>query len=157
MFERIHWYESGKFHVGLIIAGFTVFLVFLLVSLGSSLIKLWQRKKQSAQQYSKTSKVAWALALLTSILVLLSPVTGIVMALLTKEHQLYNIPPILYVMLSFLLAASVIGLTLPVFAVFAWRNRFWSLPSRLLFSLVSLTCLFLMPFMNYWNVFGFRF
>jgi hypothetical protein len=131
---------------------------------------LWRERKLSGKSavlagerelternYSKTARLAWVIATLVSLLVILSPVSGIMMIFLTREHQLYNIPPILYTALGFLLAASITGLSLPIFAVIAWKNHYWSLASRLLFSAVALAALLMMPMMNYWNVLGFRF
>jgi hypothetical protein len=92
-----------------------------------------------------------------SALVLFSPVSGIVKMLLTKEHQLYNIPPILHLALGFLLAASILGLTLPILALLAWKRKYWSVSMRLLFSVVALISLAMIPDMDYWNVLGFRF
>lgn len=155
--DHLRWYESGRLHVGLAAAGFLLFLLFPLITLGMYASRRWRKRSQSTIQMPSTARLAWLLAVVVSLLVILSPVSGIVMVLLTKEHQLYSIPPILYVALSFLLLASVLGLALPVFAFLAWRDRYWSLGSRLLFSLLALAALCMMPFMGYWNLLGFRF
>jgi hypothetical protein len=156
-FDKLHWYESGKLHAGLAAVGFLVFLLFPFITLGMYIFGRWRQRSQSAPQLTRLARIAWRLAVVVSVLVILSPVSGIIMAFLTKEHQLYSIPPILYVALSFLLLASIFGLALPVFVVFAWRHRYWSLGARLLFSLVALAAFCMMPFMNYWNVLGFCF
>jgi CubicO group peptidase (beta-lactamase class C family) len=164
-FDKIHWYESGRFHVALIIAGFGVFFLFLLISLIGGLVRVI-RKRVTGTRTVETlpsadqdgwERWAWHLAALVSMLVVLSPLSAIVMALLTREHQLYNIPPLLYVSLSFLLAAAVLGLALPFLAVRAWKLRYWSPAARAAFSLVALTSLLMMPMMDLWNVLGFRF
>jgi len=157
-FEKLHWYESGKLHMGLAAGGLLLFLLFPFITFGMYVSRRWRNKRsQPAIQLPRAARVAWRLAVVVSLLVILGPVSGIIMAVLTKEHQLYSIPPILYVALSFLLLAAVIGLALPVFAILAWRHRYWSLGARLLFSLIALVVLCMMPFMNYWNLLGFRF
>jgi len=156
-FDHLRWSESGRLHMGLAIGGFLIFLLFPLITIGISIFGRWRKPSRPTPRNPRLARTAWRLATIVSILVILSPASGIVMVLLTKEHQLYSIPPILYVALSFLLVASVIGLTLPVLAVFAWRDRYWSVGARLVFSLVALAALCMMPFMNYWKVLGFRF
>jgi CubicO group peptidase (beta-lactamase class C family) len=155
-FDKLRWHESGKLHATLAAVGFLVFLLFPFITLGMHIFGR-RKKSQHERRLPRLARISWRVAIIVSVLVILSPVSGIIMALLTTEHQLYSIPPILYVALSFLQLAALLGLGLPVFAVFAWRRRYWSLGARLLFSSVALVAFCMIPFMNYWNLLGFRF
>jgi CubicO group peptidase (beta-lactamase class C family)/uncharacterized Tic20 family protein len=165
-FEKLAWYESGRVHLGLIIGGFSGFALFLLTSLVGGLVLRKKRRSERASlgergpetlNSSRSARMAWAAGTLVSVLVILSPTSAIVTAMLTKEHQLYSIPAILYFPLGCLLAASITGLLLPFFAVLAWIRSYWSLPARLAFTALSLISLVMAPVMNYWNLLGFRF
>ncbi|MGH7492359.1 MAG: serine hydrolase domain-containing protein [bacterium] len=156
-FDKLYWYESGKLHAALATGGFLIFLLFPFLAMGIHLFARWRKRSLSTTRNPGLARAAWRTALLVSVLVILGPASGIMMAVFTKEHQLYNLSPILYTVLSFLMLASVSGLALPVFAIIVWKHRYWSLGERLLFSLMALTALGMIPFLSYWNSLGFYF
>ena len=107
--------------------------------------------------WKSTAALCWSAALLTSILMIASPLVGFALMRMTTERQLYNIPPILHASLGLLLLASVVGMTLPALAVVAWSRKFWTLDERLLFSGMAACGGAMLPMLHYWNLLGFRF
>lgn len=69
----------------------------------------------------------------------------------------YGMPKIVILLLCIPILTSVLAITLPFFAILAWMNNEWSLLLQVHYSLVSLTALGLIPFLNYWNLLGFRY
>jgi hypothetical protein len=53
-------------------------------------------------------------------------------------------------------AAALLGLSLPIFLVRAWKDKYWSRATRIHFSLVALTALAMLPYLHYWNLLGLR-
>ncbi len=101
--------------------------------------------------------MAWFVAVLVSALVIICPIVLLGWVLSGGPAPLIGIPDILYVAMGVLLIASTLGLTLPVFAVLAWGRGYWSVGRRLYFSLVALTAAGMVPYLDYWNLLGFRF
>jgi hypothetical protein len=66
-------------------------------------------------------------------------------------------PPVVVALYSLPLLSAVLTFTLVVYTVLAWRKHFWSLLGRIHYSLVTLAALAFLWFLNYWDLFGFRF
>lgn len=157
-FERIPWYLNGRLHLALLVGAFGLFVLFLAFAGATALrTRLRRPAAEPRTEQATRAKLAWRWAVCFTSCALLSPVSGLVMILLTKDHQLYSIPPILRVALGFLLLAAISGLALPAFALVAWRQRFWSVPRRLLFTVLAVAAAGMIPFMDYWNLLGYRF
>jgi hypothetical protein len=55
------------------------------------------------------------------------------------------------------LVSLAVTLTLPVFAVRAWRNTWWTPRQRVGYSLVAGCAIAFMVFLNYWKLLGFQY
>ncbi|MDJ0596978.1 MAG: hypothetical protein QNJ72_44640 [Pleurocapsa sp. MO_226.B13] len=64
---------------------------------------------------------------------------------------------IVTVLLCIPLLTSLLTVALPVFAVSAWLNSEWSFIEQLDYALVAIASLGFIPFLNYWNLLGFRY
>ena len=81
--------------------------------------------------------------------------TGVVVA--NGRELLFGVTPLARaVLLLPLLSAVLTGITL-FLAVLAWRRRFWSLWSRLHYSLLGLLGLAFIGSLHYWNLLGLGF
>lgn len=157
-FERLKWYESGTLHAVLAATGFFVFLSFCLITLVGFILHFFRKAKQGEPSMSREPRLAWRMAFLVSALVILSPVLALVWYHIgDPELRPYKVASALYVSLSVLQLAALLGLTLPIFAFNAWKQGYWSMMRRIYFSVVALGGLLMIPFFYYWNLLGFRF
>jgi CubicO group peptidase (beta-lactamase class C family) len=157
-FERLKWYESGTLHAILAATGFFVFLSFCLITLVGFILHFFRKAKHSEPLMSREPRLAWRMAFLVSSLVILSPVLGLVWYHIgDPELRPYKVASALYVSLGVLQLATLLGLTLPIFAFKTWKQGYWFLVRRIYFSVVALAGLLMIPFFYYWNLLGFRF
>jgi hypothetical protein len=49
------------------------------------------------------------------------------------------------------------GIGLVIFTIMVWKNQSWSLAGKLYYSLITISCISFMLFLNYWNLLGFRY
>ncbi len=88
----------------------------------------------------------------------LSPVLALIWYFVgDSELRPYKIESALYVSLSVLQLAALLGLTLPIIAFKSWKQDYWSMARRIYFSVVAFAGLLMIPFFYYWNLLGFRF
>jgi len=159
-FERLPWYATAAVHKVLFAAGGGMAVFFTLSAALIGVVRLVRRGRVATVDHlpwKSTPALCWWAALLTSILMIASPLVGLALMHLTTERQLYNIPPILHASLGLLLLASVVGMTLPALAVVVWNRKFWTLGERLLFSGMAVCGGSMLPMLHYWNLLGFRF
>ncbi len=149
--KKLAWYETNIFHWILIWCFILVFLSGCIVSI----LALTRFPGDSGHQLAQ---------LLAGVICGLNLVCAFGMLILdplTKNNYrlkfVYGVPKIVTLLLCILLVTSVLALGLPVFAVLAWIKNDWSFIEQLHYSLVSLTALGLIPFLNYWNLLGFRY
>ena len=149
--EKIGWYETKTFHWMLISC-------FMLVFLSGSIISILAMTK-FPEDFGH--QLAQLLAGLNCGLNLIFAFGVLILKALSKNnyrlHWIYGIPKILTFLLCIPLLTSVLAIGLPVFAVSAWMNHEWSSNEQLYYSLVTLFSLGFIPFLNYWNLLGFRY
>jgi hypothetical protein len=69
----------------------------------------------------------------------------------------HGVPPVVVALLCIPLLTTGLTVGLPIWAVLAWKNRYWSPIARLHYSLIALTALLFIPFLLHWNLLGFHF
>ena len=149
--NKLAWYETNTFHWLLMLSSILVFLSGLVVSILALINFPGNSSHQLAQAFSG---IICGLNLIAAGgMLILNPLTK-------KNYRLqwqYGLPKIVPVSLSIFLLTSVLALGLPVLAILAWMSPEWSLSEQLHYSVVSLFALGLIPFLNYWNLLGFRY
>jgi CubicO group peptidase (beta-lactamase class C family) len=157
-FNRLRWYESGMLHAVLAATGFFLFLSFCLITPVGFIRRRFRKAQQSEPATPREPRLAWRIAFLVSLLVVLSPVLALAWYHIgDPELRPYKIASTLYVSLGALQLAALLGLTLPVFAFKSWKRGYWSPVKRIYFSVVAFAGLLMIPFFYYWNLLGFRF
>ena len=146
-FTQIRWYETSTSFLISIMLSYVMYGGFLL------LVAYWFWRKG----YIAEMRWAWNTGVLLSLCAVAGPVTGMVMAILAREHQLYTIERILTVVMLIInsaiaLAVAVIGLTPSVFVAKKWRIRL-----KIAFGALGLASLLFLRFAFYWHVWGWRF
>lgn len=69
----------------------------------------------------------------------------------------YGIPRAAVALLCIPFLTIPLSVGLPIFALLAWKDRYWSVKSRVHYSLITLAALLFIPFLLYWNLLGFRY
>ncbi len=97
------------------------------------------------------------MAVLTSACALLAPVSVVAMVTLNRgdDTAAHNLRLALTVGVTWLLAAVLAALTLPIFAIRAWRELYWSLPRRLYFTGLAVGALVSIPLLYYHRLLGY--
>ena len=149
--KKLAWYETNSFHWML----FWYFVLVFSSGFAVSILALTRFPGDSWHQWAQL------LAGLTCGLNLVCALGMLVISRLTKNNErlklVYGVPKAIAFLLFILLVTSVFAVGLPVLAVVAWLNSEWSFIEQLHYSLVALTALGLIPFLNYWNLLGFRY
>lgn len=114
------------------------------------------------EQYlgNKSIKVQYTARMIAGLIGILNLVFifGILMSLMDKPKALvYEIPTSLEVLLCLPIMGTILTLTLPAMTFISWKKRFWSIVTRLHYSLVMVVALGFISFLHYWNLLGFRF
>lgn len=154
-YEKLSWYESTPFQLGLI--GFFV-LVFLSACILWPLGHAIRRLRKEVHQPMQGSRLAQSLAGIVSALNL-AFILGFSAAFFRVYHWelIYGLPPAMIALLFVPLLTALLTLGLLVFSVFAWKSKYWSLVSRLHSCVATLASLAFVPFLLYWNLLGFRY
>ena len=151
VFEKLSWYETKTFNWTLVWSFIVIFLSGLIVGI----LALTKFPGTSGHQLAQLFAVITCGLNLTFVIGLL-----VVKQLVRNNYRLqfiYGVPKIVTLLLCIPILTSVLAIALPVFAIRAWMNPEWSLIEQLHYSLVSVTALGFISFLNYWNLLGFRY
>ncbi|MGF1591054.1 MAG: serine hydrolase domain-containing protein [Pleurocapsa sp.] len=161
-FERLPWYETTYFHIPLSIFFLLTWLSAFWIFPVRFLISRFRRNSQSSKSTAKNQltkvNLAWVLAGIISTLYL-TFLMGMGLTLLLSDplEFIYEVPTPVIILLYLPLIASGLTIALPILSFLAWKNNYWSFLVRLRYSIFTLAALMFIPFLNYWNLLGFRF
>jgi hypothetical protein len=153
--EKLAWYETSLCQE-LLLCFF--FVSFLLAFIGWSDQEPSWRADSSAATGGRPARLARTLAQAVSTLnlVFLTGIAAVFMRIGAGDTW-FGLPPALPVLLCIPFIGLMLALGLPVAAVFAWRNGYWSLRKRLQFSVIAAAALGFIPYLYHWNLLGFRY
>jgi CubicO group peptidase (beta-lactamase class C family) len=152
-YDRLRWYESGFLHAGLGAVGFLVFLSFPIVSMMGFIRRRW-RKARSERQSTGRPHLAWRMAILVSLLVVMSPLPVLAWMLIGDHSRPSQFRAAFHISSGALLFAAMLGPTLSIFAGLEWKRQDWTIVQRIYYSVVALTAFFMVPFLYHWNLLG---
>src|SRR5690606_18798662 len=145
------WYSGSGLHSLLFIGGFLLFLGTLIGWLIAFPVHLRKREAQPlAGRLARLVAAVFGLSFLLFILGLLSifldidPAYGV-------PRIFFTTPPMLNTVMVFPVLMLLAGLTMPIFALLAWRNGWWRLGGRIHYALLAVVALALLWAMVYWN------
>ncbi len=149
--ERLAWYEDAALHRG---AGYTFLGLFLSAWAGWPLLWATRRRRPVTGRNEWRGRWPAAIAALLNTVFL----AGFLYYLTTRPDPfIYGVPPIIIILLLLPLAAAALTFSSLWLTAGTWRNHSWTLSERLHYSLVVLSLVLFIPFLHYWNLFGFRF
>ena len=152
--EKLPWYETAPFQLRLI--GFFG-LVFLSACIAWP-IPLTRRRRNAPSQIVPAWRHSHFLIGLVSTLNLIFLI-GLAVALLQVDQMAfaYGMPPFMLALLSIPMLTTGLTIGLVYHTALAWKNGSGSLPGRCYYTLVTLATLMFIPFLEYWNLLGFRY
>jgi CubicO group peptidase (beta-lactamase class C family) len=152
-FEKLNWYETPGFHMGLALSCVLIFLSMLPVALIRSIRN--RRLSGDRKPASRGARVAHWIILGICVLNLLFLI----------GFTLWGMPPAILFDLSWI-AKVVLGLGVLsavltagalVYTVLAWKNGDWGLAARAYYTLVTVAAVAFVWFLNTWNLLGWRY
>lgn len=154
-FEKLPWYESNTFQ-------FSLFGFFIILSLYGSftwvISHLFSKGKKHNMPTSKATRLVKLLTGFVSTLNLIFLISVIISFLFTNRWEfMYGVPPVLLGTLCIPLLSISATIGLLFLSIPAYQNKYWSNSQKLNYTFMMLALLVFMPFLNYWNLLGFRF
>ncbi|MGD8491203.1 MAG: serine hydrolase domain-containing protein [Anaerolineae bacterium] len=149
--ERLAWYEGTAEQVLLLAAMVLLFLSAVVVwPLGWLLGRLHQR---TGRARSRGRRARWLAGLVGGLNLLF--LVGC-LPLILSGALAYGASPLLIALLVLPILTGVLALLLVVLAAIAWKDRLWTLVSRIHYSLVALAAVAFAGWAAYWNLLGFH-
>lgn len=154
-FERVPWYETIWFQLGLV--GFCA-VVFLSACIIWPVRPLIRRLRGKRFQIKRRLSRGWLIAGLVGTLNL-AFLIGFPLSLwlIGVWKLVYGVPAVVVALLCIPLVTTGMTMALPIFTLLAWKNKYGSVVERSHYSLITLAALAFIPFLVYWNLLGFQF
>jgi CubicO group peptidase (beta-lactamase class C family) len=151
-YSRAPLYASSMFTIPALVLILLLMLISLITWLFGFLIRLIRRRSHSTGPARLARTTGVVLALLIFIFLLGVLITG-------ADDPLYNLPPPAFgaqpawaQVHEFLpLVIAIVTVLALIFAVLSWRRRFWGIPGRIHYSLVTGAAVLLIWILYYWN------
>jgi CubicO group peptidase (beta-lactamase class C family) len=154
-FDKLDWYETTSFNMPLLAVCVLVFVSMLLVAV----IRLvWSRLASKWGPGSRNARVAnWVIV--SVCLLNLLVVAGVAWGAMGggMANELLEPPLLIKIALGLGVLCVVLTVGAVVYAVLAWKDRFWGVAFRLYYTLVTIAAVAFVWFLNNWNLLGWRY
>lgn len=148
------WYASGSLHVTLLLLFILLFLSALFVRPPEGGRSLFEERAEPPAAARRAVSLGILLSAVDLAFLLLAFI-GFRQAA-QGAGLLYGLPPLMKIALVLPLLGAPLALALPVYAVRAWRERFWSPGWRVYFTALASAGLGFLGFLAVWNLLGIR-
>ncbi|AKN30203.1 hypothetical protein Ccar_04940 [Clostridium carboxidivorans P7] len=150
-YEKLNWYELPKVQIGVALFSLIVFLIVVIYSIGRIIYITIKKKNGELNPLKKTNfYMAFVISLLN--------VSFFIAALFVLgEPTRYGISMDAKLLLCVPILSLILNLLFLVFIVMDWMKKNSKLYFRLYYLLVAFTGILYMWFLNYWNLFGFKY
>jgi CubicO group peptidase (beta-lactamase class C family) len=149
-YEKLDWYDTPGFHLGLLMGTSLLFLSMIPVAL---IVLVRGRQRSRQKTYSRGAGTALGTILGVSVLNL---VVSVVSWLYQYPVMLFGHSAFYKAVLGLGVIAAVLTVGALVYAVLAWKDRYWGVATRAHYSLVTVAAVAYVWFLNYWNLLGWR-
>jgi len=153
-FERLSWYETPAFNMGLALVSVLIFLSMIPGALIHFILD--RRQRGDRKPASRGAHVAYWIILGISLLNLLF-VVGTVLWGEPNMVPLFGGTYIYKIVLGLGVLSALLTVGALVYSVLAWKDGYWGIASRVYYSLVTVAAVAFVWFLNYWNLLGWRF
>ena len=147
-FEKVPWYETLAFNLPLLMISLLMFLSMLIVTF----IRFLRRRRLVADQ-TPSPRRASRLIVGISILNLLFIVGNVMWG----EQIVFGIPFAYKVTLGLGVLSALLTVAALVYAVLAWKDRYWGVAYRVYYTLVTVAAVAFVWFLNQWNLLGWQY
>ncbi|MGB6294620.1 MAG: serine hydrolase [Rivularia sp. (in: cyanobacteria)] len=154
-YEKISWYEDIWVQLGVVVFCAIMFLsAFFMYPIRGIIQRLWGKSAKFEPQLKAAWVIAGVYGTLNLIFLIGLPLS---LYLIGFWKLVYGIPTIVVALLVLPLITTFLTLALLIFSLIIWKYKYWSILSRLHYSLVTIAALIFIPFLAYWNLLGFQF
>ena len=157
--ERIGPLDDSRVHLAAIVFAAVAIVSRLLATpvllIGRMIRRLRGRAPAPAVGRAWTDGLGWRVSGVFSLLCAVAPAVALG-SVVAGGGPIYRLPTGVFVALSMLAVAAVLGLVLVPLAVVAWRRRDGSLLRRVHLSILAIVGVGAAPFLFYWNLLGFH-
>lgn len=155
--QKLDWYEEAFFQI--LLAGIMA-LIFTIGPLTWAATHLHITDLKADTYPSPLAGVPqffWRVSLIYSVLTL-AFLSGLsITIVIFRNDFIYGLPVVMNPLLCLPIITTLLTPTLVAGTAMAWKNRYWSIWSRLYYSLLTITALLFVVFLFYWNLLGFNF
>ncbi|MFN8446808.1 MAG: serine hydrolase domain-containing protein [Caldilineaceae bacterium] len=143
---RVPWYAASGFGLSLVSLCFVLFLITII----GGLVALWIRWRYHEQRTWLAQVAAWSAGLLSLISVIF--VVGFAGAVSNLEAIMFGIPGWLKALMAAPWLVALLTVVMLVLTPIVWRQRFWSLPRRLHYTVLLLAGGAFVWWLYFWNL-----
>jgi CubicO group peptidase (beta-lactamase class C family) len=150
---KLNWYETPGFNLPLLLVCVLVFLSMIPVAV----IRFIRNRRLGGDRKpaSRGARVAYWIIVGICVLNLLF-VVGMVPAS-SPPTELLGAQLIVKIVLGLGVLSAVLTVGALIYSVLAWKRGYWSIATRVHYTLVTVAALAFVWFLNYWNLLGWRF
>ena len=154
VYDKIPWYEATRYQLGFL--GIFI-LVFLSECVGWPAVYLIRRRQTKPVSSGHKAHLARWLAWSSSGLNLIFLVGLTLMLVYRFLDLVIEVPLEMIALLTLPLLTCILAIGMVFVATVSWKHEYWSMGSRLYYSVVTLITLGFIWFLYYWNLLGFHF
>ena len=151
-FERLSWYETPAFNMGLALVSVLIFLSMIPVVT----IRAIRNRRLSGNQKSASRGARSANWIILAIC-LLNPLFLIGTALWGDPVSLFGVSMIYKIVLGLGVLSAMLTVGALTYAVLVWKDAYWGVGFRIYYTLVTVAAVAFVWCLNYWNLLGWRF
>jgi hypothetical protein len=153
-YEKLNWYETTGFNMALFLGCVLVFLSMLPVAVVRAIRN--RRPSDDRKPASRGVRIAnWTIVGI-SVLNLLF-VVGVVMMASGLGFPAFGVTLTDRIVLGLGVLSAMLTVGALVYTALAWKNGYWSIGTRLYYTLVTVAAVAFVWFLNYWNMLGWRY
>jgi CubicO group peptidase (beta-lactamase class C family) len=149
-YQKLNWYETTGFNMALFLGCVLAFLSMMLVAV----VRAIRNRRLGGD---RTPRVGNWIIVGISVLNLLFVVGVAKMFMFSLGFPFFGVSLFDRIVFGLGVLSALLTLGALVYAVLAWKNRYWGIAFRLYYTLVTVAAVAFVWFLNHWNLLGWRF
>jgi CubicO group peptidase (beta-lactamase class C family) len=159
-FDKLAWYEARPVQIVLIALAAILILTMLISTfvfwpLGAVIRRLRKQSAHKPVSWGAAAARLWAALVGGMLLLFIFRCVGVLLGGMTPAF-VWGVTPDMVEVLQSMYLPVILALALPVFTTLAWMKGWWTLRTRVHYTLVTLAVFAGIWWANYWNLIGFR-
>ncbi len=148
---KLAWTDTPAFHRNAIIVCLLLFASIVLLWPIAFIVLLRKKNRKSSKGAKLTGIFVWIVSLLNILFIL------ILKRMITPMGFGFGVPAGMNTLLKLTLLQPLMAAVLAVMLIIAWKNRYWTTIARLHYTLIAAASIFMVWWLNYWNLLGYSF